>query len=154
MGLWCASLSGYGPLAAGQVAALQRFTTASCNPYRNYPRPCGVATVPITARGKRKRRYRPEDYRTPYEKLLWLPHGEQFGKPGVTAQTLGQQATSRSDTAAAQQRQQAQAAWLPQGQRQRCQRNLPPPALPARSLRGGRQGQRAAAPLPRTPLPR
>ena len=146
--------SGYGPLAAGQAAALQRFTTASCNPYRNYPRPCGVATVPITARGQRKRRYRPEDYRTPYEKLLGLPHWEQFWKPGVTAQTLGQQATRRSDTAAAQQRQQAQAAWLPQGQRQRCQRNLPPPALPARSLRGGRQGQRAAAPLPRTPLPR
>ena len=146
--------SGYGPLAAGQAATLQRFTTASCNPYRNHHRPCGLATVPITARGQRKRRYRPEDYRTPYEKLLWLPHGEQFGKPGVRAQTLGQQATPRSDTAAAQQRQQAQAAWLTQGQRQRCQRNLPPPALPARSLRGGRQGQRAAAPLPRTPIPR
>ena len=65
---------GYGPLAAEQAAALQKFYTAWFNPYLNYHRPCGFATVQITARGKRKRRYRPDDYRTPYEKLLSLPH--------------------------------------------------------------------------------
>ena len=124
---------GYGPLAAEQAAALQRFYMAWFNPYLNYHRPCGFATVQITARGKRKRRYRPEDYRTPYEKLLSLPHWEQFLKPGVTAQTLCQQATRRSDTEAAQQMQQAKATLLTHCQ---SQRNLPPPAVPARSLRG------------------
>ena len=144
---------GYGPLAAGQAAALQRFYMASFNPYLNYHRPCGFATVQITARGRRKRRYRPADYRTPYEKLLSLPHWEQFLKPGVTAPILRQQATRHSDTEAAQQMQQAKAAVLTQGQKQRCPRNLPPAAVPA--ISGGlKQGKRAAAPLPRTPIPR
>jgi hypothetical protein len=103
---------GYGPLAAGQAAALQSFYTAYFNPYLNYHRPCGFATVEITEQGKRKRRYRPEDYRTPYEKLLSLPRWEQFLKPGVTAQALRQQAIRRSDTEAAQQMQQAKATLL------------------------------------------
>jgi len=124
---------GYGPLAAEQAAPLQRFYTAWFNPYLNYHRPCGFATVQITARGQRKRRYRPDDYRTPYEKLLSLPRWEQFLKPGVTAQQLLQQATRRSDTEAAQQMQQAKARLLTHCQ---SQRNLSPPAVPARSLRG------------------
>ena len=124
---------GYGPLAAGQAAVLQKFYTAWFNPYLNYHRPCGFVTVQITARGKRKRRYRPEDYRTPYEKLLSLPRWEQFLKPGVTAQTLFQQATRRSDTEAAWHMQQAKARLLTHCQ---SQRNLSPPPVPARSLRG------------------
>ena len=114
---------------------MQRFTTASCNPYRNHPRPCGLATVPITARGQRKRRYRPDDYRTPYEKLLSLPHWEQFLKPGMTAPQLRQQATRRSDTEAAQQMQRAKATVLTLCQKQPRPRNLSPPAVPGRSLR-------------------
>jgi hypothetical protein len=125
---------GYGPLAAEQAAALQRFYTAWFNPYLNYHRPCGFATVQITARGQRKRRYRPDDYRTPYEKLLSLPHWEQFLKPGMTAPQLHQQASRRSDTEAAQQMQQAKATLLTQCEKQRRPRTLSPPAVPARSL--------------------
>lgn len=127
---------GYGPLAAEQAAALQRFYMASFNPYLNYHRPCGFATVEITARGQRKRRYRPDDYRTPYEKLLSLPRWEQFLKPGVTAPILLQQATRRSDTEAAQQMQQAKATLLTLCQKQRGPIHRPPPAVPARSLGG------------------
>ena len=61
----------------------------------------------------------PDDYRTPYEKLLSLPRWEQFLKPGVTAQQLHQQASRRSDTAAAQQMQQAKATLLTRCQTQR-----------------------------------
>jgi hypothetical protein len=125
---------GYGAIAAEQADALQRFYTAHFNPYLNYHRPCGFATVQITERGQRKRRYPANDYRTPYEKLLSLPHWEQFLKPAVTAPLLRQQAMRRSDTEAAQQMQQAKAAVLTQCQS--CPRNLPPPAVPARSLRG------------------
>ena len=127
---------GYGPLAAGQAAALQRFYTASFNPYLNYHRPCGFATIEITPRGQRKRRYRPDDYRTPYEKLLSLPRWEQFLKPGVTAPILHQQATRRSDTEAAQQMQRANATMLTHCEQQRRQRTLSPPAVPGRSLKG------------------
>jgi len=125
---------GYGPLAAEQAAALQRFYTAWFNPYLNYHRPCGFATVQITARGQRKRRYRPDDYRTPYEKLLSLPHWEQFLKPAVTAALLAAHATRRSDTEAARQMQLAKATLLTRCQKQRRPRTLSPPAVPARSL--------------------
>lgn len=126
---------GYGPLAAEQAASVQKFYTAYFNPYLNYHRPCGFATVEITARGQRKRRYRPDDYRTPYEKLLSLPHWEQFLKPGVTPQLLQQQASRRSDTEAARQMQRAKATLLTQCEKQRSPRNLSPPAVPGRSLR-------------------
>lgn len=106
---------GYGPLAAEQADALQRFYTAHFNPYLNYHRPCGFATVQITERGKRKRRYRPENYRTPYEKLLSLPDWGQYLKPGVTAQMLHGQATRHSDTDAARRMQRAKWALLAQG---------------------------------------
>lgn len=145
---------GYGPLAAGQAAALQKFYTAWFNPYLNYHRPCGFATVQITARGQRKRRYRPDDYRTPYEKLLSLPRWEQFLKPGVTAALLDAHATRRSDTEAARQMQRAKATVLTRCQQQRAYRNLSPPGG-SRPISGElMQGKRAAAPLPRTPIPR
>jgi hypothetical protein len=108
---------GYGPLAAEQADALQRFYTAHFNPYLNYHRPCGFASVQITARGQRKRRYPANDYRTPYEKLLSLPHWKQFLKLGVTAEMLHGQATRHSDTEAARQMQRAKWAVLAQGQR-------------------------------------
>jgi len=108
---------GYGPLAAEQADALQRFYTAHFNPYLNYHRPCGFASVQITARGQRKRRYPANDYRTPYEKLLSLPDWGQYLKPGVTAEMLHGQATRHSDTDAARQMQRAKWAVLVQGRR-------------------------------------
>ena len=108
---------GYGALAAQQSDALQRFYTAHCNPYLNYHRPCGFATVQITERGQRKRRYPANDYRTPYEKLLSLPDWEQFLKPGVTAEMLHGQATPYSDTDAARRMQRAKWAVLAQVRR-------------------------------------
>ena len=103
---------GYGPIAAEHAEAFQKFYTAQFNPYLNFHRPCGFATVQVTARGKRQRRYRIEDYRTPYEKLTSLSDWEQYLKPGITAQRLQQQATRSSDTEAARQMQKAKIALL------------------------------------------
>ena len=108
---------GYGAIPAEQAEALQRFYTAHFHPYLNYHRPCGFATVQITARGQRKRRYPANDYRTPYEKLLSLLDWKQFLKPAVTAQMLHGQATRHSDTEAARQMQKAKWAVLAQDQR-------------------------------------
>ena len=91
---------------------MQKFFTAYFNPYLNFHRPCGYATVAINARGKRKRTYRHKDYRTPYEKLTSLEGWEKYLKGGITAGTLQRQAEDRSDTEAARRMQKAKLALL------------------------------------------
>jgi len=103
---------GYGAISAEHAEAFQKFYTAHLNPYLNYHRPCGFATIRTLPRGKRKRRYPVEDYRTPYEKLVSLSKWEQYLKPGIAAPMLQQQAMRRSDTEAAQQMQIAKLALL------------------------------------------
>src|SRR5437867_1853228 len=103
---------GYGAIAAPHAEAFQKFYTAQLNPYLNYHRPCGFATIQVLPRGKRQRRYPVEDYRTPYEKLVSLPKWEQYLKLGITAPMLQQQAMRKSDTEAAQEMQKAKLALL------------------------------------------
>ena len=89
---------GHEPIGAEHAGAFQRSCMAEFNPYLNYHRPCGFATVEVDGQGKRRCRYRLEDYRTPYEKLLLLEQWEGYLKPGVTAAFLEQQAGRMSDT--------------------------------------------------------
>ena len=89
---------GHEPIAARHAGQVQRFYTADFNPYLNYHRPCGFATIELSDNGKRRRRYRHEDYRTPYEKLLLLNDWESCLKEGVSAARLRQQALRMSDT--------------------------------------------------------
>jgi hypothetical protein len=103
---------GYGPIAANHAEGFQKFFTAHLNPYLNYHRPCGFATIQVRSRGKRRRLYRPDDYRTPYEKLSSLPDWEQHLKPGITRVYLADQAQRMSDTEAARQMQKAKLALL------------------------------------------
>lgn len=103
---------GYGAIAGEHAEALQQFYTAYFNPYLNFHRPCGYATVVTNARGKRRRTYRHKDYRTPYEKLTSLPQWEKSLKHGITADMLLQQATLRSDTEAARRMQKAKLSLL------------------------------------------
>lgn len=103
---------GYGPIASEHAEALQKFYMAYFNPYLNFHRPCGYATVTTNARGKRKRTYRHKDYRTPYEKLTSPPGWEKSLKPGITPELLQKQATARSDTEAARRMQKAKLALL------------------------------------------
>ena len=46
---------GYGHIAAEHAEAVQKFYTAQLNPYLNFHRPCGFATVTLDERGKRRR---------------------------------------------------------------------------------------------------
>ena len=103
---------GYGPIASEHAETLQLFYTAYFNPYLNFHRPCGYATVVTNARGKRRRTYRHKDYRTPYEKLTSLPQWEKSLKEGITADMLHQQATLRSDIEAARRMQKAKLSLL------------------------------------------
>ena len=77
-------LIGHGHIAGEHAELVQKFYTAHLNPYLNYHRPCGFATVSLDARGKRKRQYRLADYATPYEKLKSLPEGAQYFKENIT----------------------------------------------------------------------
>lgn len=103
---------GYGPIGAEHAEAFQKFYTAHLNPYLNFHRPCGFATIRTDARGKRKRVYPHNDYRTPYEKLCSLEKWQQHLKSGIEPSQLDRQARRISDTQAARQMQKAKLALL------------------------------------------
>jgi transposase InsO family protein len=89
---------GYGHIAAEHGEAVQKFYTAHLNPYLNFHRPCGFATVSLDERGKRRRQYKREDYMTPYEKLNDLEKAEQYLKPNLSFAQMEQTAQKMSDT--------------------------------------------------------
>lgn len=93
---------GYGFIGSDHAAAIQRFYTAHFNPYLNFHRPCGYAVLTQGTRGRTRRFYPADDYRTPFDKLASLPRWQQYLKPGLTASLLRQQAGRHSDTEAAQ----------------------------------------------------
>lgn len=103
---------GYGAIGAEHAEEFQKFYTAHFNPYLNFHRPCGYATIEINARGKRTRTYPHKDYRTPYEKLTSLKSWQKYLKTGITEVGLKRIAEALSDTAAARRMQKAKLALL------------------------------------------
>lgn len=89
---------GYGHIPAEHAEALRKFYAAQMNPYLNFHRPCGFATVSLDRCGKRHRQYKHADYATPYEKLKSLEKAEQYLKPNVSFAQLDQIARKMSDT--------------------------------------------------------
>jgi hypothetical protein len=140
---------GYGLIGSEWAGQIHRFYAESFNPYLNFHRPCGFAQVEVTARGKRRRRYRADDYRTPYEKLTSLPNWKNYLKRGVTVGSLKRLAGQHSDTEAAELMQEAKLTLLAQA---RATRNGGPGG-PVTAWLSGARGS-IAAPSPRTPLPR
>lgn len=107
-------LIGYGHIPAEHAEALQKFYTRHLNPYLNFHRPCGFATVSLDAKGKRHRDYPAADYATPYQKLKSLPDAARFLKPGQSWAALDQVAGQMSDTACARQMSEAKTQLLRQ----------------------------------------
>jgi len=91
-------LIGYGYIGGEHAEAIMRFYLQHLNPYLNFHRPCGFATVSLDARGKRRRTYKTEDYRTPLEKLQSLDKPEQYLKAGFSVAGLEREALAMSDT--------------------------------------------------------
>lgn len=98
---------GYGFIGSEHAEAVQKFYTAHFNPYLNFHRPCGFATLQNGARGRIRRLYPVQNYRTPFEKLASFPGWDNYLKPGLTPLLLQQQAQKLSDTSAALQMQKA-----------------------------------------------
>jgi hypothetical protein len=105
---------GWGHIPAQHAERIDQFYRKHFNPYLNYHRPCGFAQVLIDPRGKRKRIYRPQDYRTPYEKLKSLPQAAEYLKPGLSFQQLDRLADTMSDTECARRMGRAKQALLRQ----------------------------------------
>ena len=111
---------GYGHIGAEHAEAVHKFHTGHLNPYLNFHRPCGLATVSLDARGKRRRQYRMEDYATPYEKLRGLKNAEQCLKENVSFAQLDRMAGKMSDTECARKLTAAKTQLL-----RRCKMELP-----------------------------
>jgi len=94
---------GYGHIAAEHAEAVQKFYMGHLNPYLNFHRPCGFATVSLDTHGKRQRQYKREDYATPYEKWKSLPEAEKYLKPNMSFARLDELALKMSDTECARQ---------------------------------------------------
>ena len=103
---------GYGPIGCEHAESLQKFYTAHFNPYLNFHRPCGFATVKTNASVKVKRTYPHKDYRTPFEKLTTLAGWEKYLKQAIRMEMLKGQADASSDTDAALKMQKAKLALL------------------------------------------
>jgi hypothetical protein len=95
-------LIGYGHIPAEHAETLQKFYVTQLNPYLNFHRPCGFATVSVDGRGKRKREYKLQDYATPFQKLKSLSGAADRLKPGIRMETLDRRAAAMSDTEFAQ----------------------------------------------------
>ena len=78
----------------------------------------------VDSRGRQKRRYRADQYMTPYEKLQSLPQAEQSLKEGLCFEQLDRRAGSMSDTAWAQRMGQAKQQLL---RACKIESPLPPP---------------------------
>jgi transposase InsO family protein len=117
-------LMGYGYIAGEHAEAIGKFYARRLNQYLNFHRPCGFATVSLDERGKRRRQYKTEDYRTPFEKLKSLERAEQYLKPGLRLAELEREALAMSDTECARQMNAAKSRLLRQC---KVQCPVPPP---------------------------
>lgn len=115
-------LIGYGHIGGEHAEQLHDFYAAHLNPYLNFHRPCGFATVTLDSKGKRRRQYKIEDYATPYEKLKSLEDAARYLKPGVNFAQLDKIAKAMSDTECAKKMSAAKLKLL-----RRCKMESPVP---------------------------
>jgi transposase InsO family protein len=83
-------------LPPSHADAIDAFYQEWFNPYLNYHRPCGFATVTTDAKGREKKTY--DVYQTPYERLKSLPKGQRLLRRGITLAELDRIAMTASDT--------------------------------------------------------
>lgn len=89
------------------ASRLNAFHRTHLNHYINFCRPCAFPTVEILPDGKRKIRYKAEDYKTPFQKLCSLKNPEQYLKPGISIEILSKHAMKQSPLDVAKEMQEA-----------------------------------------------
>jgi len=91
---------GYRFIGKEYAPIINKFYKEFFNPYLNYHRPCGYATITTDKKGKEKKKY--DTYQIPYERLKSLPAAEKYLKPGITFSMLDKIAYVQSDNEFAQ----------------------------------------------------
>jgi len=96
---------GYDHIEQRHAVAINEFYRAHFNPYLNFHRPCGFATVTMDRKGKRRRTYK--TYQTPYERFRSLPNAVRYLREGVSFEALDKEARTLTDNESAQDMQRA-----------------------------------------------
>jgi len=86
---------GYMHIPQRHAEKISQFYKEYLNPYLNYHRPSGFATIVKDARGKEKKVY--NVYQTPYEALISHPRASEFLKDGISLEKLDKIAYENSD---------------------------------------------------------
>lgn len=98
---------GHWHIAQRHALPINDFYRTYFNPYLNYHRPCGFATVETLPSGKEKKVY--NVYRTPFEALIAHPRAADFMKEDVSLEMLQEIALWQSDNECASAMQKAKA---------------------------------------------
>lgn len=96
---------GYGHIEQRHAVTINEFYRVHFNPYLNFHRPCGFATVTTDRKGKRRRTYK--IYQTPYERFRALPNAVRHLREGVSFEALDKEAMRFTDNQSAQDMQHA-----------------------------------------------
>lgn len=86
---------GYFYINQKYAPSINNFYIKYFNPYLNFHRPCGFATITTNSKGKQKKVYK--TYLTPYEALKNISNAKKYLKPEVTFNKLDQISMQQSD---------------------------------------------------------
>jgi len=88
---------GYSYIRQAHASRINGFYFGCFHEYLNFHRPCAFATEVIDSKGKMKKKYRYQDYQTPYEKLKSIPDTQKYLKDGITLEILDKKAKRYTD---------------------------------------------------------
>jgi len=79
---------GYSHIRQEYAQRINAFYFGCFNEYLNFHRPCAFASEVIDRKGKTTKKYRYQDYKTPYEKLRSIPDVQIYLKEGIILELL------------------------------------------------------------------
>ena len=88
---------GYGHIGQKYAQRINEFYFGCFNEYLNFHRPCAFPITVKDKKGKIKKKYRYQDYMTPYEKLRSIPGARVYLKESVTLEMLDKIARRYTD---------------------------------------------------------
>ncbi len=98
---------GYHHIPQPFASRINKFYHEHLIPYLNFHRPCAFPKIEVLANGKKRITYPPENYMTPYRKLISLPDWQKYLRPGLTPEMLQAQANAKTPNQAARELQEA-----------------------------------------------
>ena len=88
---------GYSHIKQEHAQRINDFYFGFFHEYLNFHRPCAFPIEVMDRKGKIKKKYRYQDYQTPYEKLRSIPDVRKYLKEGITLEMLDKVAQRYTD---------------------------------------------------------